>query len=77
MAKGDDNGKVTELAAWRKWRAIPEGAREAILANVFCPTCKVTRMAPGFTVRQDRLGFVLEGTCSKCGRPVARFVEEV
>ena len=71
----DDKGRVTEIEAWRSWSSRPEGARARILGNVFCPSCGVTRMAPGYSVRKLGGGIILEGECARCGHAVARVLE--
>ena len=70
------SGNVTELAAWRRWQVLPEGTRDRIVANVFCTGCGVTSFAPGWTIKRIGSGLILEGTCSSCGRSVARVIEE-
>ncbi len=43
--------------------------------NVFCSTCGVTTIAD-YTMHDDKLGILLKGKCNKCGKNVARLVED-
>ena len=66
------NSGITDIAAYKKWMALPEETRRACLTSAFCLKCMSTTIAPGYAVRQDKIGIVIEGVCSKCGRRVVR-----
>ena len=63
---------VVDFAAAKKWADTPEWAKEILLTNAFCPNCFDKSFAPGFSLRDDPMGFVVEGRCAKCGAPIAR-----
>jgi hypothetical protein len=56
---------------------VPEDARSRILFSALCPRCRLTSFAPDWTVRKVRYGILIEGTCTGCGGPIARMVEDV
>lgn len=66
------NSGITDIAAYKKWMALPEETRRACLTSAFCLKCMSMTIAPGYAVRQDKIGIVLEGVCSKCGQKVVR-----
>jgi len=66
------NFGITDVAAYKEWRLFPEETRRILLNNAFCINCMVTSFAPGYAVRKDKFGIVLEGVCSKCGERIAR-----
>ena len=68
----DDRDRVAEIAAWRRWISRSEDARARILGNVFCPSCGVTEMAPGYAVRTLKGGVILRGECAQRGHAGAR-----
>ena len=67
--KGDG---TTDLAAWKIWKSWPEMRRQMYLQHAFCASCGSSSFAPGFNVRQDRYGLIVQGTCSKCGGKISR-----
>lgn len=67
---------VIDLNAVRKWNKIPKHHQEALIKNVFCTSCGVTTIVD-YTLHDDPQGLLLEGKCLKCGKPVARFVEDI
>lgn len=67
---------TTDINAYKEWMSLPERAREMYLNNAFC-TCGdngsyVTSFAPGYTIRKDRYGLIIEGVCVRCGKQIAR-----
>lgn len=74
---GDGGGGVTEFAAWRRWMQVPEDVRPRILSSAFCPRCKLTSFAPGWTVRKVWYGILIAGSSAGCGESIARMVEDV
>ena len=65
---------VSDMKGLHKWKMIPEGVQERLLSNVFCSVCGETTIT-NYSIKDDKLGIVLEGNCKKCGRNVARFIE--
>ena len=63
---------MTDFAAYREWQSWPEERRQLYLGNAFCAKCSVTSFAPGYTIRKDRFGLIVEGKCSVCGSRIAR-----
>lgn len=66
------NPAIIDFAAARKWSDTPDRVKEILLGNAWCPNCYEASFAPGFSLRDDPMGFVVEGRCSKCGAPIAR-----
>lgn len=66
------NRGTTDLAAYREWQSWPEARRRMYLGNAFCSKCRVTSFAPGYTIRKDRFGLIVEGKCAVCGSRIAR-----
>jgi len=62
-------------AAKKRWEALSEKTRQALLENTWCGECRdaVTMELTGANVEKRML--VLRGTCKRCGRRVARTVE--
>jgi hypothetical protein len=57
------------------WEAIPLEYRTRILNNVWCGNCiKTTTIVNYFGQLKDG-NLVLEGECKRCGKAVARFIE--
>lgn len=68
---------ISDITAIKKWNSIPEDIRKKLLQNVFCGSCGVTTIAPGYTITQKKgLGILLNGACSKCGHGVCRVIED-
>jgi hypothetical protein len=57
------------------WGTIPKQARERLLKNVFCASCRDSVEIIKFTGEESHGNLVLKGSCAKCGHPVARVVE--
>ncbi len=68
-------GTVSDMKALKKWSKMPEDWKETLLNNVFCSNCKLTSIVD-YAVVNDAHGIVLQGKCAKCGRSVARYVED-
>ena len=66
---------VTDIKAAKKWADISTDTHQLIIDNVFCSNCGVTTIVD-YALQNDRLGIVLKGKCKKCGKDVARFVED-
>ena len=61
-------------SALDKWNAIPNRVQKLLIDNVFCGSCGVTSIVD-FDIKNDVLGIIIEGKCKKCGKKVARFIE--
>jgi hypothetical protein len=63
-------------AAQSRWERIPESAKLAILAEVWCSKCQT-----GILIREATGGLhpsgdlILRGLCSVCGHKVCRVIE--
>lgn len=66
---------VIDFKAAQKWNKIPKSYQEKIINNVFCISCKVTTIVD-YTIHDDKYGVLLKGKCKKCGKEVARMVED-
>ncbi|WP_156644149.1 hypothetical protein [Lentibacillus sp. JNUCC-1] len=66
---------VTDIKAAQKWREIPKHIQRQLLDNVFCSKCYVTTIVD-YTMHDDFHGILLKGKCKKCGKDVARLVED-
>lgn len=66
---------VIDFKAAQKWTKIPKHVQEMLINNVFCSTCQVTTITD-YTLHDDKFGVLLKGKCKKCGKKVARLVED-
>ena len=66
---------VIDFKAAQKWSKIPKRIQERLIDNVFCSACGVTTIVE-YTLSNDKLGVLLKGKCKKCGKDVARLVED-
>lgn len=66
---------VSDFKAVQKWAKIPKSIQKSFIENVYCSECGVTAIVE-YTINDDKLGFLLNGTCKKCGNKVTRFVED-
>lgn len=66
---------VTDFKAAQKWAKIPRNIQQLLINNVFCSTCGVTTIID-YTLHNDKFGVLLKGRCKKCGKDVARLVED-
>lgn len=73
-ARADEG--ITQLAAYREFRALPEWEQEILRTSAYCPNCGMTSLAPGFTVRKVSGQLLLEGKCEQCGHRAARTRDE-
>ncbi len=69
FAKGEG---TTDIEALRLWNTYPEAIKDMWLHNAFCINCGVTSFRPGYNLRKDKFGVVIEGYCDKCGKKIAR-----
>ena len=74
-AKGGIPLSVTDIKAVRKWSKIPKYTQERLLSNVYCSGCGVTTIID-FSMHDDKFGIALKGKCKKCGKDVARLIED-
>ena len=70
--KFEKNRGITDLDAYREWQSWPERRRQMYLSNSFCTKCGVASFAPGYTIRKNRFGLIIEGKCSVCGSGIVR-----
>lgn len=66
---------VIGFKAAQKWGKLPKNMQERIINNVFCTTCGVTTIVE-YSINDDKLSVLLKGKCKKCGKDVARMVED-
>lgn len=66
---------VSDFEALKKWNQIPKDFQERLLTNVFCSKCFETRVVD-YSINSDKFGIVIRGKCEKCGRDIARVVED-
>lgn len=66
---------VLDFKAAQKWRKISKSTQELLLNNVFCPSCGVTTIVE-YSLHNDKFGVLLKGKCKKCGKDVARLIED-
>ena len=66
---------VADIKAARKWSKIPKYTQERLLSNVYCSACGVTTIID-FSMHDDKFGIALKGKCKKCGKDIARLVED-
>lgn len=63
---------TTDIEAIRLWNKYPDEVKEMWLHNAFCVNCGNASFKPGYNLRKDRFGVVIEGFCDKCGGRIAR-----
>lgn len=61
---------TTDIEAVRIWKEYPDEVKEQILNNAFCDNCWHGVFAPGYNIRMDKFGIVIEGECKNCGAPM-------
>lgn len=66
---------ASNLAAIRKWKKLDIATRKRLLESVFCGDCLVTTIVD-YNITMDKFDIVLRGKCKKCGKDVARVVED-
>ncbi len=80
MKNGSKPVPVVDLSAYREWQSWPEERRQLYLNNAFCHNCRqsghaVSSFAPGYTIRKDYYGLIIEGKCAVCGHDMARYCD--
>lgn len=65
-----------ELTPKEKWNSIEKEFQDKILNNVWCNTCKCTKIIE-YKVYSNKGGIILRGKCAKCGGDVARVIEGI
>ena len=63
---------TTDIEAITEWKKIPEDVRDMLLHNAFCRNCGEATFKPGYNLRLDKFGVVIEGFCDKCGGRICR-----
>lgn len=66
---------VIDFKAAQKWGKLPKNIQELLINNVFCSACGVTTIVD-YSINNDKFGVLLKGKCKKCGKGVARLVED-
>lgn len=66
---------VVDFKAAQKWFKIPKNIQEQLIDNAFCSACGLTTIVE-YTLNNDKFGILLKGKCEKCGKSVARLVED-
>ncbi len=62
----------SDIEAYKIWMSWPQERRSLYLGNAFCSKCSVTSFAPGYNIRKDRFGLIVEGNCATCGAKICR-----
>lgn len=57
------------------WGSVPASARDQIVSNAFCRTCRGAVKMIDYTGTEKKGNLLLEGACAKCGHRVVRVVE--
>lgn len=65
---------VGDFKAAQKWNKISKDVQKMLINNVFCSNCGVTTIVD-YSMKNDKFGVLLKGKCVKCGRDVARLIE--
>lgn len=66
---------ITDFKAAQKWAKLPCETQHLLVNNVFCSACGVTTIVE-CTMHDDKFGILIKGKCKKCGKNVARLVED-
>jgi transcription elongation factor Elf1 len=66
---------LTDFNAAQKWAKITKDNQQLLVRNVFCSVCGVTTIVK-YTLHDNKYGILLKGKCKKCGKDVARLVED-
>ncbi|WP_425804558.1 hypothetical protein ACHOLT_20445 [Desulfitobacterium sp. Sab5] len=66
---------IIDFRAAQKWAKLSRDTQQLLVNNVFCSACGMTTIVE-YTLHDDDLGILLKGKCKKCGRDVARLVED-
>ncbi len=68
--------EVASLKAEARWRQIPKHAQQAILANVWCTSCRKGYPVSDFVLTEDGDVVVIRAHCTVCRGEVARVIED-
>lgn len=66
---------IIDFHAAQKWAKLSRDTQQLLVNNVFCSTCGITTIVE-YTLHDNDLGILLKGKCKKCGKDVARLVED-
>lgn len=66
---------ISDFQAAQKWAKLPRNTQQLLINNVFCFACGVTTIVK-YSLNNDKHGILLKGKCKKCGKDVARLVED-
>ena len=66
---------MTDFNAAQKWAKITKDNQQLLVRNVFCSNCGVTTIVK-YTLHDNEYGILLKGKCKKCGKDLARLVED-
>jgi hypothetical protein len=62
-------------SASKLWAKLPKSEQQALLANVYCGSCKDVVTIVSFTGTVSKRNLILTGQCKTCGGEVARVIE--
>ena len=65
-------GGTTDLEAVKLWKSYPDEMKEIWFHIAFCINCGKVSFKPGYSLRKDKFGVVIEGFCAKCGERIIR-----
>jgi hypothetical protein len=74
MTRGSE--MAHDFNALQRWNTVPKEFRQKILDNVFCSNCHTTTIVD-YEIKDNKYGVLIEGKCKKCGKDVARVVEDI
>ena len=66
---------VTDFNAAQKWAKLTKDNQQLLVRNVLCSFCGVTTIVK-YSLNDNKYGILLKGKCKKCGKDVARLVED-
>lgn len=75
ISNGGLTMSVNDFNAAQKWAKLAKDIQQLIVRNVFCADCGVTTIVK-YTFHDDEYGILLKGKCKKCGRDMARLIED-
>jgi hypothetical protein len=67
--------KFTPPAA-KLWAKLPKSEQQALLANVYCGSCKDVVTIVSFAGTVSKQNLILNGRCKTCGDEVTRHIEK-
>lgn len=68
----DKNEGTTDIEAVRLWKSYSDETKEMWLHNAFCINCGNASFRPGYNLRKNKFGLVIEGFCDKCEGRIVR-----